>query len=73
MSLQDLLHEIKKLKSRVDELETEKNQYERKLRATKVLLAPTNCILLLTCSTQFNYLNNKTLAVDGVLSQISSL
>ncbi|XP_055011182.1 liprin-beta-2b isoform X2 [Boleophthalmus pectinirostris] len=31
----DLLQEVKKLKSRVDELEAEKSQYERKLRVTK--------------------------------------
>lgn len=37
VSMQDLLLEVKKLRSRVDELETEKSQYERKLRATKVL------------------------------------
>lgn len=35
--LQDLLQEVKQLKSKVDELEGEKSQYERKLRATKVL------------------------------------
>ncbi|XP_055011183.1 liprin-beta-2b isoform X3 [Boleophthalmus pectinirostris] len=32
---EDLLQEVKKLKSRVDELEAEKSQYERKLRVTK--------------------------------------
>uniref|UniRef100_A0A8C4NV71 SAM domain-containing protein n=1 Tax=Dicentrarchus labrax TaxID=13489 RepID=A0A8C4NV71_DICLA len=32
---QDLLQEVKHLKSRVDELEGEKGQYERKLRGTK--------------------------------------
>uniref|UniRef100_A0A3P8PMZ4 SAM domain-containing protein n=1 Tax=Astatotilapia calliptera TaxID=8154 RepID=A0A3P8PMZ4_ASTCA len=35
--LQDLQQEVKQLKSKVDELEGEKSQYERKLRATKVL------------------------------------
>lgn len=34
-SVHELLQEVKKLKSRVDELEAEKSQYERKLRATK--------------------------------------
>uniref|UniRef100_A0AAV2L2D0 SAM domain-containing protein n=1 Tax=Knipowitschia caucasica TaxID=637954 RepID=A0AAV2L2D0_KNICA len=34
-SVHDLLQEVKKLKSRVDELEAEKSQYERKLRVTK--------------------------------------
>uniref|UniRef100_A0A8C4NV75 SAM domain-containing protein n=1 Tax=Dicentrarchus labrax TaxID=13489 RepID=A0A8C4NV75_DICLA len=34
-SPQDLLQEVKHLKSRVDELEGEKGQYERKLRGTK--------------------------------------
>uniref|UniRef100_A0A665TS27 PPFIA binding protein 2 n=1 Tax=Echeneis naucrates TaxID=173247 RepID=A0A665TS27_ECHNA len=33
---EDLLQEVKQLKSKVDELEGEKSQYERKLRATKV-------------------------------------
>uniref|UniRef100_A0A8C6SVK7 PPFIA binding protein 2 n=1 Tax=Neogobius melanostomus TaxID=47308 RepID=A0A8C6SVK7_9GOBI len=32
---EDLRQDVKKLKSRVDELEAEKSQYERKLRATK--------------------------------------
>lgn len=39
--LQDLLQEMKKLKSRVEELEGEKGQYERKLRGTKVLVKTT--------------------------------
>uniref|UniRef100_A0A4W6EIW1 PPFIA binding protein 2 n=1 Tax=Lates calcarifer TaxID=8187 RepID=A0A4W6EIW1_LATCA len=39
--LQDLLQEVKQLKSKVEELEGEKSQYERKLRATKVLVKPT--------------------------------
>lgn len=34
--LQDLLQEIKQLKQKVEELEGEKGQYERKLRGTKV-------------------------------------
>lgn len=34
--LQDLIEEVKQLKSKVGELEGEKSQYERKLRATKV-------------------------------------
>lgn len=38
---QDLLQEVKQLKSKVEELEGEKSQYERKLRATKVLIKPT--------------------------------
>uniref|UniRef100_A0A3B3XHS5 SAM domain-containing protein n=1 Tax=Poecilia mexicana TaxID=48701 RepID=A0A3B3XHS5_9TELE len=33
---EDLLHEVKQLTSKVQELEGEKSQYERKLRATKV-------------------------------------
>uniref|UniRef100_A0A8C6SNN3 PPFIA binding protein 2 n=1 Tax=Neogobius melanostomus TaxID=47308 RepID=A0A8C6SNN3_9GOBI len=36
----DLRQDVKKLKSRVDELEAEKSQYERKLRATKVRPTP---------------------------------
>lgn len=35
-SRQDLLQEVKQLKSKVEELEGERSQYERKLRATKV-------------------------------------
>uniref|UniRef100_A0A8C2WZY4 PPFIA binding protein 2 n=1 Tax=Cyclopterus lumpus TaxID=8103 RepID=A0A8C2WZY4_CYCLU len=38
---EDLLQEVKQLKSRVEELEGEKGHYERKLRATKVLDKPT--------------------------------
>uniref|UniRef100_A0A668AFU5 PPFIA binding protein 2 n=1 Tax=Myripristis murdjan TaxID=586833 RepID=A0A668AFU5_9TELE len=34
----DLLQEVKQLKSKVEELEAEKSQYERKLRATKTFL-----------------------------------
>lgn len=36
--LQDFQQEVKQLKSKVEELEGEKSQYERKLRATKVLV-----------------------------------
>lgn len=35
--LQDLLQEVKQLNRKVEELEGEKVQYERKLRGTKVL------------------------------------
>uniref|UniRef100_A0A668AFW0 PPFIA binding protein 2 n=1 Tax=Myripristis murdjan TaxID=586833 RepID=A0A668AFW0_9TELE len=35
---EDLLQEVKQLKSKVEELEAEKSQYERKLRATKTFL-----------------------------------
>lgn len=34
--LQNLMQEVKQLKNKVEELEGQKNQYERKLRATKV-------------------------------------
>lgn len=34
--VQDLLQEVKHLKKKVEELEGEKGQYERKLRGTKV-------------------------------------
>lgn len=34
--VQDLLQEVKQLKKKVEELEGEKGQYERKLRGTKV-------------------------------------
>lgn len=34
--MQDLLQEVKQLKKKVEELEGEKGQYERKLRGTKV-------------------------------------
>ncbi|XP_031723939.1 liprin-beta-2b isoform X9 [Anarrhichthys ocellatus] len=36
---EDLLQEVKQLKSRVEELEGEKGQYERKLRATKLSIS----------------------------------
>uniref|UniRef100_A0A8C6PIT1 PPFIA binding protein 2 n=1 Tax=Nothobranchius furzeri TaxID=105023 RepID=A0A8C6PIT1_NOTFU len=42
---QDLVQEVKELKNKVGELEGEKSQYERKLRATKVLGG--NVLLLL--------------------------
>lgn len=38
--LQDLLQEVKQLKQKVEELEGEKGQYERKLRGTKVRCRP---------------------------------
>uniref|UniRef100_A0A7N6F9B7 SAM domain-containing protein n=1 Tax=Anabas testudineus TaxID=64144 RepID=A0A7N6F9B7_ANATE len=41
---EDLLQEVKQLKNKVDELEGEKSQYERKLRATKVLIKLTHNI-----------------------------
>lgn len=36
LCVQDLLQEVKQLKKKVEELEGEKGQYERKLRGTKV-------------------------------------
>lgn len=39
--LQHLLQEVKQLKQKVEELEGEKDQYERKLRGTKVLVKST--------------------------------
>lgn len=39
--LQDLLQEVRQLKQKVEELEGEKGQYERKLRGTKVLYRST--------------------------------
>ena len=39
--LQDLLQEVKQLKRKVEDLQGEKGQYERKLRATKVHFKPT--------------------------------
>uniref|UniRef100_A0AAR2JU00 SAM domain-containing protein n=1 Tax=Pygocentrus nattereri TaxID=42514 RepID=A0AAR2JU00_PYGNA len=41
-SKQGLLQELRLLKNKVDELEDEKSQYERKLKATKVLLQNTS-------------------------------
>ncbi|XP_036068118.1 liprin-beta-2b isoform X4 [Oryzias melastigma] len=36
---EDLIQEVKQLKNKVDELEGQKNQYERKLRATKLSIS----------------------------------
>uniref|UniRef100_A0A3Q1HXX1 SAM domain-containing protein n=1 Tax=Anabas testudineus TaxID=64144 RepID=A0A3Q1HXX1_ANATE len=47
---EDLLQEVKQLKNKVDELEGEKSQYERKLRATKVLIKLTHNIHIISQS-----------------------
>lgn len=46
--LQDLLQEVKQLNRKVEELEGEKVQYERKLRGTKVLYSDMWHIILTT-------------------------
>ncbi|XP_036068116.1 liprin-beta-2b isoform X2 [Oryzias melastigma] len=38
-TVHDLIQEVKQLKNKVDELEGQKNQYERKLRATKLSIS----------------------------------
>ncbi|XP_019216352.1 liprin-beta-2b isoform X13 [Oreochromis niloticus] len=49
---EDLQQEVKQLKSKVDELEGEKSQYERKLRATKSLMTQLSSLKLTVEHTQ---------------------
>ncbi|XP_068458927.1 liprin-beta-2b isoform X12 [Clinocottus analis] len=49
---EDLLQEVKQLKSRVEELEGEKGHYERKLRATKSLMTQLSSLKLTVEHTQ---------------------
>ncbi|XP_016530023.1 liprin-beta-2b isoform X11 [Poecilia formosa] len=49
---EDLLHEVKQLTSKVQELEGEKSQYERKLRATKSLMTQLSSLKLTVEHTQ---------------------
>ncbi|XP_054888357.1 liprin-beta-2b isoform X10 [Poeciliopsis prolifica] len=49
---EDLLQEVKQLTSKVQELEGEKNQYERKLRATKSLMTQLSSLKLTVEHTQ---------------------
>ncbi|XP_047453076.1 liprin-beta-2b isoform X11 [Mugil cephalus] len=49
---EDLLQEVRQLKSKVDELEGEKSQYERKLRATKSLMTQLSSLKLTVEHTQ---------------------
>ncbi|XP_047453066.1 liprin-beta-2b isoform X3 [Mugil cephalus] len=51
-TVHDLLQEVRQLKSKVDELEGEKSQYERKLRATKSLMTQLSSLKLTVEHTQ---------------------
>ncbi|XP_054888299.1 liprin-beta-2b isoform X3 [Poeciliopsis prolifica] len=51
-TVHDLLQEVKQLTSKVQELEGEKNQYERKLRATKSLMTQLSSLKLTVEHTQ---------------------
>ncbi|XP_026221559.1 liprin-beta-2b isoform X2 [Anabas testudineus] len=51
-TVHDLLQEVKQLKNKVDELEGEKSQYERKLRATKSLMTQLSNLKLTVEHTQ---------------------
>ncbi|KAA8590580.1 hypothetical protein FQN60_014514 [Etheostoma spectabile] len=51
-TVHDLLQEMKHLKSKVEELEQEKGQYERKLRATKSLMTQLSSLKLTVEHTQ---------------------
>uniref|UniRef100_A0A665T814 PPFIA binding protein 2 n=1 Tax=Echeneis naucrates TaxID=173247 RepID=A0A665T814_ECHNA len=61
---EDLLQEVKQLKSKVDELEGEKSQYERKLRATKAEISELQQ-LLATKDAEIECLQTQLLARDG--------
>ncbi|XP_028440695.1 liprin-beta-2b isoform X4 [Perca flavescens] len=61
---EDLLQEMKHLKSKVEELEGEKGQYERKLRATKVEISELQQ-LLASKDTEIECLQTQLLARGG--------
>ncbi|XP_055365419.1 liprin-beta-2b isoform X9 [Betta splendens] len=61
---EDLLQEVKMLKSKVDELEGEKSQYERRLRATKTEISDLQQ-LLATRNAEIECLQTQLLAVGG--------
>ncbi|XP_071362605.1 liprin-beta-2b isoform X7 [Trachinotus anak] len=61
---EDLLQEVKQLKSKVDELEGEKSQYERKLRATKAEISELQQ-LLASKDAEIECLHTQLLARDG--------
>ncbi|XP_054865461.1 liprin-beta-2b isoform X17 [Amphiprion ocellaris] len=61
---QDLLEEVKQLKNKVEELEGEKSQYERKLRATKAEISELQQ-LLSSKDTEIECLQTQLLARGG--------
>ncbi|XP_078139093.1 liprin-beta-2b isoform X9 [Centroberyx gerrardi] len=61
---EDLLQEVKHLKSKVEELEGEKSQYERKLRATKAEISELQQ-LLASKDAEIECLQNQLLARGG--------
>ncbi|XP_029908666.1 liprin-beta-2b isoform X3 [Myripristis murdjan] len=61
---EDLLQEVKQLKSKVEELEAEKSQYERKLRATKAEISELQQ-LLASKDAEIECLQNQLLARGG--------
>ncbi|XP_055365412.1 liprin-beta-2b isoform X4 [Betta splendens] len=63
-TVHDLLQEVKMLKSKVDELEGEKSQYERRLRATKTEISDLQQ-LLATRNAEIECLQTQLLAVGG--------
>ncbi|XP_071362564.1 liprin-beta-2b isoform X2 [Trachinotus anak] len=63
-TVHDLLQEVKQLKSKVDELEGEKSQYERKLRATKAEISELQQ-LLASKDAEIECLHTQLLARDG--------
>uniref|UniRef100_A0A3B3YTE2 SAM domain-containing protein n=1 Tax=Poecilia mexicana TaxID=48701 RepID=A0A3B3YTE2_9TELE len=63
-TVHDLLHEVKQLTSKVQELEGEKSQYERKLRATKAEISELQQ-LLVSKDTEIECLQTQLLARGG--------
>ncbi|XP_078139086.1 liprin-beta-2b isoform X2 [Centroberyx gerrardi] len=63
-TVHDLLQEVKHLKSKVEELEGEKSQYERKLRATKAEISELQQ-LLASKDAEIECLQNQLLARGG--------
>ncbi|XP_056242582.1 liprin-beta-2-like isoform X5 [Seriola aureovittata] len=63
-TVHDLLQEVKQLKSKVEELEGEKSQYERKLRATKAEISELQQ-LLASKDAEIECLQTQLLARDG--------
>ncbi|XP_069384011.1 liprin-beta-2b isoform X6 [Paralichthys olivaceus] len=61
---EDLLQEVKQLKSRVDELEGEKSRYEKKLRATKAEISDLQQ-LVASRDAEIECLQTQLLARDG--------
>ncbi|XP_029290312.1 liprin-beta-2b isoform X3 [Cottoperca gobio] len=63
-TVHDLLQEVKQLKSKVEDLEGEKGQYERKLRATKAEISELQQ-LLASKDTEIECLQTQLLATGG--------